>query len=258
MPSHPKLRALLAGLCLAAFAAPALAYTIFLKDGKQILARSKYVVQGDQAIITLPSGTRSSYPLSDIDVARTEAANQQDLGTAVEIPTGPARGFPTPTPAPQRQSLQDLIRSQQAGVREPPKPEVRRPPVGTEPTRSLRPDASGRAPYRDLELANDLQAELITRGAAGDVYQGSTGSRVRVEIETRSEGAVFKALLAAAHGLLMVRERFPGKVEALELRCVVPEDGSLAGRFTLSPVVAADLTAGRIDLTRFYVENVEF
>ena len=136
--------------------------------------------------------------------------------------------------------------------------EVRRPPVGTEPTRSLRPDASGRAPYRDLELANDLQAELITRGAAGDVYQGSTGSRVRVEIETRSEGAVFKALLAAAHGLLMVRERFPGKVEALELRCVVPEDGSLAGRFTLSPVVAADLTAGRIDLTRFYVENVEF
>jgi hypothetical protein len=249
-------RALLAGLCLAALAAPALAYTIFLKDGTQVVAKGKYEVKGNQAIIVLPSGTRSSLPLADIDVERTEKANVQDLGTAVMIEGGRVQDVAQATGTPRKDNLQDLIRKQQAGVREQPPQKTTRPPI--DDTRRIRPDASGRAPFRDTNLANAIQAHLITLGAAGDVYQGSSASRARILFETRSEGAVFKSLLGAANTLLRIREQYPGRVDAFEIRCEVPEDGSPAGRFTLTPEVAAELVSGRLELTRFFVENVEF
>ena len=38
----------------------------------------------------------------------------------------------------------------------------------------------------------------------------------------------------------------------------MPESDGEGGRFTLTPEQAADLISGRVDLTRYYVDNVEF
>ncbi len=246
---------LVCGMLLAA--APALAYTIYLKDGTKIVSREKYQVDGDKAIIVLPSGTRTAYPLADIDVARTEEANQQDLGTAIVIEGGKAQDL-TPSAAQRpKNDLQELIRKGGAAVQEPPPPVQTRAPVGSE-RRPARPAAERRAPLLDVQLANELKAYLISRGAAAsDVFQGSTGRRILVVFETRAEGPVFKALAASAYALGHVRERFPDRVDALEIHCEVPEGGS-GGRFTMTAEQAAALVAGRLELQHYYVEQVEF
>jgi len=121
-----------------------------------------------------------------------------------------------------------------------------------------RADRTGRAPLRDPGLANEIKAFLITRGAPAEVYQGSTARRARLVFETRAEGPVFKALVASATALIQIRERFPDQIEAFEVVCEMPESDGEGGRFTLTPEQAADLISGRVDLTRYYVDNVEF
>lgn len=243
-------------LLLALVATPALAYTIYLKDGSRLLAKTKYVIEGDRAIIVLPSGQKTSFPAAEIDVERTEAANQQNLGTAIVIEGGKAQDLARNQAPPPKESLQDLIQKRGAEVAEPPPPVQSRAPVGAEVRR--RPDPAGRTPFRNPALANELKAFLITRGVAAEVYQGSTAQRARLVFETRSEGAAFKALLATAAAFVDVRERFPGQLEALQLQLDVPDSTGSAGRFTMTPEQAAALVGGRIELTRYYVDNVEF
>lgn len=255
-PSHP-VKALVCALGLAFVCASAFAYTIILKDGTRILAKTKYTVRGDRAIIVLPSGTEAAYSAAEIDVAATDAANRQDVGTAVVIEGGKVQTLQTGAPPPPKSSLQDFIQKRSAGLPEPPPATQTRPAVGS-PERRERIDRSGRAPFRDAALANELRAFLITRGAAADVYQGTTPRRARLVFETRAEGPVFKALVASATALIQIRHQFPERIDAFEVICEVPDDEGLGGRFTLTPEQAADLVSGRVDLTRFYVENVEF
>lgn len=256
MPPTHRLRSLLCALGLVLISAPAFAYTIVLKDGTRIVAKSKYTLQGDRAIITLPSGQQTTYAAAEIDVAKTDEANRGDIGTAMVIEGGKVKELDTrTTPPPGKTSLQDYIR-RQGGLPEPPPPSQSRAPVGSEPR--ARVDRSGRAPLRDPALANEIKAFLITRGAPAEVYQGSTARRARLVFETRAEGPVFKALVASATALIQIRERFPEQIEAFEVVCEVPESDGEGGRFTLTPEQAADLISGRVDLTRYYVDNVEF
>src|SRR5262245_31881113 len=87
-------------------AAPALPYTVYLKDGSSVQAKKKYRVEGDKAVITLVNGSESFVLLSAIDVARTERENQNDYGgTAVVIDSGkprPAAAAPAPAPGKKR------------------------------------------------------------------------------------------------------------------------------------------------------------
>lgn len=257
MPPSHRCSALLSALCLALVCAPALAYTIVLKDGTTIVAKGKYTIQGDRALITLPSGTQSAYPAAEIDVAKTEAANRQDVGTAIVIEGGKAKNL-TPSSAPPsgKTSLQEFIQKRPGGLPEPAPTVQTRAPVGSE--RRERVDRSGRAPLRDPALANEIKAFLITRGAAADVYQGSTARRARLVFETRAEGPVFKALVASATALVQIQQQFPDRLDAFEVVCEMPDGDGLGGRFTLTPAQAADLVSGRVELTRFYVDNVEF
>ena len=72
-------------LCLW-LAAPAAAYTIFLKDGSRIVSREKYRIQGDRAIVILENGTQTFIKATEIDVARTDQANTgSNYGTAYEL-----------------------------------------------------------------------------------------------------------------------------------------------------------------------------
>lgn len=245
-------------VCLSS--APALAYTVYLKDGTKILAKVKYEVDGERAIITLPSGTRTAYPLAEIDAERTERENQQDLGTAIFIEGGKADDISNAPPPQAKADLQDLIRSRAAGVQEPAEPQAIQRPAGTRSAdqRPGRPAAERRTPLTDVQLANELKAYLISRGAAADVYQGSRPRHLLLVFETRSEATVFKAIAASAYAIEHVRGKFPGKVDAFEILCEVPDAAGLGGRFTMLPEQAADLLAGRDDVQTYFVDNVEF
>ena len=256
---RPLLRPLAFLLALSA-AGPALAYTIYLKDGSQILAKQKYIVRGEKAIIKLPSGTDTAIALNEIDVVRTDNANVQDLGTAILIEDGQGLRIPAgEVPLPKRQEVSDLIRSGGASVQEgttapatPGAGAAKRPPGFDD-----RPTVSTRTPLRDTDLAGAMRAYVGERGLPVEVVQGSAARRPLLVYETESEGNVFRALLASAAALVDAQKKFPGAVDAVEMVCET-SDGSLGARFTLNPQQAADLLAQRLEITRFFVDNVQF
>lgn len=243
-------------------AAPAHAYTIFLKDGSQILAKQKYEVRGERALILLPSGTQTAIALTEIDVPRTEAANVQDLGTAILIEDGKTTGVAAAGPPKSSDAkLADLIRSGSAGMREVPASPAGGAPAGAvarprgfseETARAVQ-----RVPLRDAALSAQLKDFIGNRGLPVEVLQGASARRPVLRYETDAEGPVFRALLASAAALIEVRSRTPGVLEGVEVLCE-GSDGGLAARFDLDPQQAADLLAGRVEITRFFVENVLF
>jgi hypothetical protein len=235
-PSLPRLSpiALLAlSALLALFSAGrATAYTVHLKDGSSIVVKKKYVVQGDKAILVLPSGTESALPLAEIDVAKTDAANQDDLGTAIVIENGKATSLAQSTPPPAgKQTLRDLLQQRaaaQGGAEAGGSPST---PPGR--GRADRPPTSpaGQAPLRDEPLSTEIRTFIFGRGITSlEVQQGASSRKPRLVFETSSETQVFRALQASAGALIAVREKFPGQVEAFEVIC----DGPAGGRAVTS------------------------
>jgi hypothetical protein len=90
-----------------------------------------------------------------------------------------------------------------------------------------------------------------------EIYQGTQSGRPLAEITTSSEGSVFKALSVGANAVLHIRDRFPQTVSGLELVMVTPAR-ERAGQFVLTPEMAEDLVAKRVNLVAFYLENVQF
>jgi len=251
-------------LCLllgALVAGPSAAYTIHLKDGSSIVAKKKYVVQGDKAILVLPSGTESALPLAEIDVAKTDAANQEDLGTAIVIENGKATSLAQSAPPPSsKQTLKELLEQRAAatgGQREAGAVAIDatpgRPKADRQPT-----SHAGQAPLRDVPLSTEIRSFIFGRGVTTlEVQQGASSRKPRLVFQTTSETQVFRALQASAGALIAVRDKFPGQVEAFEVICDGPAGGR-GGQFHLTPPQAADLIAGRIDLPTFFIQNVEF
>jgi len=185
----------IACLAVALAAGPALAYTIYLKDGSRIVAQDKYVVKGKLAIITMPSGTESSLPASEIDVERTEAANVSNLGgTAMLIEGGEAKDLQKTKPIQSRVRLQDLIREKEAGLRG----SVAAPTSVQAPGAIREADRSTdgkRVLLPDPELAGTIRGLITAHGVtAVEVFRGPSPTRPLLVFETTSEAAVFKAL----------------------------------------------------------------
>lgn len=254
-------RLLIVVLAAALVPSAAFAYKIHFKNGSTIDARSKYQVQGGQAVITLPNGTVTRYPLSEIDVDKTEAANRVNYGTATVIDTPNAT--PPPPVAPSQGGLGRLINRQ--GAAQPAAPVRRQEAAAPAPGRTTK-TASGHAdlaqlvakPYPDYELTSSIQELFRARGAAQlKVQTGTRGDRVFLEIATNSEGSVFQALETSAGALLGVRERFPGKVAAFEI-LMVTQAGERAGQFVLTPPLAEQLASKKVETAAFFVENVQF
>lgn len=254
-------------LLLPFLAAPVFSYTIYLQDGTRILAKEKYVVQGDRALVTLPSGQTTMLPLSEIDVARTEAANRQGVGTALVIEGGKAADLVPGAPPPKKPTLQDLI--QQTGkepappppvTRPNPLPQAGRPPAASapepRPARRLDPAPAAGPSTRNARLGEWLSGFLAERKSPGQVSQ--TGSQqIRVVIRCSNESAVLRAVVVAASALDELDRQFPGEVTTLRLELLDPAGGS-AGNLTLSRDTIRDLLAGRIDPGGFFVRHVEF
>ncbi len=253
------LAALVAALALL-FSSALAAYTIRLKNGSEIIAKKKYVVQGDKAIIVLPSGVESVLAFSEIDVAETEAANLNNLGTAMVIENGKAVDLAlSAPPPPKKETLQDLLGKRAAAEGTPNAGAVAMDagPTQRSVSRPL-PTSSERAPLRNVELSTAIRTFIFGRGISNlVVQQGPRANQPRLVFETASETQVFRALIASAGALLEMRDKRPGEVEAFEVICDGPAGGR-AGRFTLTSAQAADLLAGKITLPAFFFQNVEF
>ena len=241
-------------------------YTIVLKDGKTIVAKEKYRVENGRAIITLLNGTQAFVPASQIDTRRTEDYNRGGHGGAVVLPGAP-QDVTEPQAQPRKdKTLADLISARSAGPRD--LPDSRRDRDKPEPaaasrvlkTKAGNPDfmSMARKPYSRTEIAAELQQFFRGQGIEGvEIFEGTKPSHPLLEITTGSEGSVMQALDAAANALLQIRDHFPDRVEALELLLTTPERDR-AGQFVLTPDLASQLVSKQLEVTAFFVQNVQF
>jgi hypothetical protein len=115
-----------------------------------------------------------------------------------------------------------------------------------------------RRPFAQADVLGELQQFFHGQGVDDiEVFAGTQGDRPLVEATTSSEGAVFRALSIGANALLHIRDRFPNRVGALELSLVTPSK-ERAGQFVLTPEMASDLVAKKVEPPVFFVENVQF
>ncbi len=270
-PSSPLTTAGCCFSCFGAFllavllaAAPASAYIVFLKDGSQIQTKEKYRIEGDQAILILPSGTPASYAASEIDVEKTEAINVVDYGTATLIEglnkqTRLAKG--TKVAAQEKEpKFGEYISGRSLAL-----PEVRKRKATT-PADQLPTTRAGfvdlmavrRSPYPSAEITGEVLGYL--RGQGIDrvrIFQGTEPDRPLIEIVAASEASVFKSIKDAANGLAQIHENFPELVTAFEL-VLMTESQDRAGQFILTPELADLLVKEKISVSQFFLRFVEF
>jgi hypothetical protein len=251
-------------LILLLAALPAAAYIIVLKDGSKIVADHEYRVEKGRAIITLPNGTETFLDVKEIDRQATEAANKQGYGSALVIKDATEKEISPAAQAqqPEEKSLAELAAER---TRREPRTEPQRREDSTdlaEPSKTLAGYVDlgtlTRRPFPDLELASEMQRFFRGQGIDNvELYQGTQADRPFAEITTNSEASVFRALQVAAEALLAVRESHPKQVAALEVLLATP-DRSRAGQFVLTPDLARELVGDNVEVSKFFVENVEF
>lgn len=261
--SRPPFLLLLALLALPSV--PAAGYIVFLKDGSQIQTKEKYRIEGDRAILVLPSGTEAFYDASEIDVEKTAEVNVVEYGTATLIEGGETQQLASDTRfEDDEEELGELLVRRGQGLALP-EPRRRRqaaaatdggPP--TTPAGFLDLTEWKRKPHPDAELAAELASAVEAQGfEAVRVFAGTAADRALVEIVTASEVLVFKALRDAASVLGQIEERSPGRLAAIEL-LLVTEAGQRGGQFLLTPELAADLAGGKLSPATFFLRYVEF
>lgn len=234
------------------------AYTIYTKSGTRIVAREKYRVDGGKAIIIQQNGTAISYPLSEIDIPRTDEANRKELGSAVEM-SDPKRDEATATKEPEKPSgsLTDLIErrgSTQARLPAASPPPTRKPETAPAPA-SVNAGQVRRQPFARTDVAAEILQLLSGTDVVG-IFQGRS-SRPLVEIKVAGESDAFLALTTTANAVVALEQKFPAQVPAVELY-LRTAGGERAGSFTLTPDLVAQLVGKRQTAASFFVENVEF
>lgn len=266
MPHPPLPRPAILALLALLVAAPLLAagYTIYLKDGSRIVAKAKHRIENGRAIITLPNGTQTFVPAAQIDGPRTEEANRTGHGGALILPGSTQDVGPAPVQPAKDKTLADLITARGAAPRE--LPENRREKEQAPASGRLGKTKAGyfdlgtlaRKPYSHAEVTSELQQFFRGQGIETvEIYDGTQAGRPLLELTTPSEGSVFQALTTAANALLHVRNLHPNRVEAFELLLTTPAR-ERAGQFVLTPELATDLVSKKVDVTAFFVRNVQF
>ena len=220
-------------------------------------------MQNGRAIIILLNGTETFVALDKIDIPRTDAANKGGYGTAVVIPGSPQDVGTPPAQVPRDQTLGDLINKKGAGPREVAgtKRDKDTPGGGRlVKTKAGYNDFTGlaRRPYPHADLTAALQQFFRGQGLDDvEIFEGTAGDHPLVEISANSEGSVFKALNSAAAGLLQIRDSFPGRVAAFDV-LLTTQSRERAGQFVLTPEMASELVAKKVEVAAFFVKNVQF
>jgi hypothetical protein len=252
MSTHHRTAALaLAGLL--ALAGASHAVIIYFKDGSKEVVADRYRIEGKHLIATLQSGQDTAIPLDAVDLEKTEQMGKVAKGSAIVIDrTIPGES----TPAERAKTVRDLMRERSTlptAV-----------PLVKTVSRTLRTTPVGNVDYLNLphrELTGDRAdtvAALLRQHGMHDAraYQGTTSSRVLVDVVTANKTAVFDALQACARVLTELRSSEPG-VEALEL-AMATSARSRAGQFVLTPDDAQRLQSGAVKPADYFVANVLF
>jgi len=241
-------------------AGPLAAYTIYLKDGSTLQAKGKYRIEGTKAYIVLPNGTQTFIKASEIDVKRTETANQADYGgNAVILQEATPATDGTPPPPPQRR-LSDVIAKRGAELPGPQRQPVKATPLDTVKSVNGHPDFTSilRRGYEPADIAAEIRSFFAgQRVPEVIVYAGTQPSHPLVQVTVGTETEVFHGLAVAATAILQIRDRFPGKIDAFDL-LLVTAAGERGGQFVLTPEMASDLVAKKVQLAAFFIENVQF
>ena len=250
-------------LAILAVASPLHAYTIYLKDGSRLIAREKYRVEEGKAIIVLQNGTQTFIDASEVDLDRTEQANRGKYGTALKLEEGRLTELPATPPRPQKQTtLTDLAARGQAARTRP--PARRESPEQLSRARARMADGYvdlatlERKPYRNIEISAEIQRVFRANGVEElHIFQGSRRDNTFLEITTNSEASVFRSLEAAAEALVHLGDQYSGTVESFEL-LLSTSSHNKAGQFVMTPELAAELAEKRIEVSAFFVHNVQF
>lgn len=242
---------------------PVLAYTIVLKDGSTILAREKYRVEGERAIITLQNGTQTFLGVKEIDIARTDQMNRNNYGSAVVLEDDGEVSQQRIAPEPPRKTITDVASSSRSTLTRPP---VRRNSKSSRgASNSLRTTTGNldlsKLPAQDFgdpEIAQLIRSHFASRNISNvQILKGSRSGRLLLAVRTDSEGEVFRTLALAATALELIQQQHPGQVDAIEL-VMTTSDGGQAGQFLLTREVIRPLLDGDIEVPQFYVKYVQF
>lgn len=227
-------------------------YVVILKNGHKIRCKEPMQVEGDVAIITLVTGTVSSYPLNQVDLIETERYNQQGLGNAVEIEELTVAADPLPTPTP-RKSLGRFVTLD--SMQRNPELTTTLAPTPT-PTPGIRLQTY---PYHDERVTRAF--EKVFDDEKLYLYHTSGGTQPRyffIQAVTDSEDQVFHALETVCQAFYLIRQADPEIApEVVELQ-MVQTSRKAAGTFRITPEDAESLLDGSISVQNFYIRNVIF
>ncbi len=249
---------LVLGLLLLALAAPAVAYTVVLVDGSEIVTREAPRIEGERALLVMPNGTNAFLDAAEIDREATRRANEgrENYGTAQVLEGGEIRDLADEAPKVEEpDTLADLIARGEASSHHLAQRPRRQSTSGGTSGQAQNPVATPAEPeaYSDTEMAAALRDGFVTAGASeARVLQGAGPSAPRVEAIADTEAAVFRLLRVAA--VLVESEEL---LDGMELYLVTSQ-GARAGYFRLDAEQARRLAAEEIDPQRFFVENVIF
>ncbi|MEX1309935.1 MAG: hypothetical protein AB1Z65_05910 [Candidatus Sulfomarinibacteraceae bacterium] len=245
------LAAVIAILIIAQLASAA-GYVVILKNGHKIRCKEPMQVDGDMALITLVTGTMSSYPLSQVDLIETERYNQQGLGDAVEIEELAVRDEILPTPTP-RQSLGNFVTLN--SMERNPELSTTLAPTPT-PTPGIRLQTY---PYHDERVTRAF--EKVFTDEKLYLFHTSGGTLPKyffVQAVTDSEEQVFHALETVCQAFYLIRQADPEIApEVVELQ-MVQTSRKPAGTFRITPEDAMSLLNGETSVQSFYIKNVIF
>lgn len=245
------LAAIIAVLIVAQLASAA-GYVVILKNGHKIRCREPMQIDGKIAIITLSTGTISSYPVDQIDLIETERYNQQGLGDAIEIEELAVARDVRPTPTP-RQTLGNFVTLD--AMERNPELSTTLPPTPT-PTPGIRLQTY---PYHDERVTRAFEKvfadeKLYLFHTSGGTKQGY----FFIQAVTDSEDQVFHALETVCQAFFMIRQADPEIApEMVELQ-MIQTSRKPAGTFRITPDDATTLLNGTTSVQNFYIRNVIF
>jgi hypothetical protein len=228
-------------------------YIVILKSGHKLRCKEPMKIEGGNAIITLSTGTMTSYPLKFVDLVETERYNQLGLGDALLIETveGAEQRLPTPT---ARVSLGQRTSIDAGGVAIPSLGAVVEPTPVPTPGIELR-----KVEFHDKRVVDAFSKIFDDKNLL--IYRTSQGTKPTyfyVQTDTDSEREVFDALETVAEAYLLIHslhnEIAP---EAVELE-MIQTSGKPAGTFRLTPILADELVNGDTPTQAFYMNHVIF
>ena len=244
---------LAAVLLVTVIAAHAVGYVVILKSGHKIRCKEPMRIEGPNAILTLSSGTVTSYPLQLVDLVETERYNQLGLGDALEIEELGVAGTAIATPTP-RTSLGEHATFDAGGGGQ------SRLGSTIEPTAVPTPGIELRSTkYHDPRIEKAFAKIFEEKGLL--IYKTSQGTKPEyffVQTTTDSEREVFQALEIVSGAYVLIH----GLHEALAPAAVELEmlqtSGRAAGTFRLTPKLADELVNGDTPTQMFYIQHVIF